>query len=229
MIQMIEMKCPSCGANLSVEKEREMMYCDYCGAKIMLCNDHEYIYRRIDEAKIKKAETDRMVRMRELDLEMERQQQKKRKNKIKGIASIVLAILGIICILIGCIGMYIKNESIEILTLVGFLFFLIIMCIWIASDDQQEMDIPDGRVRVPDIAINASMLNYKAIKVAFDSAGFNNIKCVPLGNITFLTGWLLKPNMTESVTINGKKVITKGEKFDPDAKVVITYYSRSEK
>ena len=133
MIQMIEMKCPSCGANLSVEKEREMMYCDYCGAKIMLCNDHEYIYRRIDEAKVKKAETDRMVRMRELDLEMERQQQEKRNLRIKYIVSLVLGISGGVLFVIGIIIDSLTKNDPSIFFCLGAVLWMVIAYIWLLS------------------------------------------------------------------------------------------------
>lgn len=33
---MIELKCKSCGANLSVEEDREFGFCQYCGAKYIL-------------------------------------------------------------------------------------------------------------------------------------------------------------------------------------------------
>ena len=38
----------------------------------MVQNNNEYIYRHIDEAGIKKAETDRMVRMKQMEMEEKR-------------------------------------------------------------------------------------------------------------------------------------------------------------
>ncbi len=68
-IQFISVKCPNCNANLSVEEGRSFAYCSYCGSKVMIHNENEHIYRNIDEAGIKQAETDRMVRMKELEME----------------------------------------------------------------------------------------------------------------------------------------------------------------
>ena len=68
-IQLLATKCPSCGAELEVEKGRESIFCSYCGTKILINNDHEYIYRNIDEARIKESENEREIRLRELELE----------------------------------------------------------------------------------------------------------------------------------------------------------------
>ena len=76
-IKLIPVKCPECGASLNAEEGRQQMFCQYCGAKIILSNDNEYIIRTIDEAGIKKAEVDRSIQMKKLELaEKERQFQK---------------------------------------------------------------------------------------------------------------------------------------------------------
>lgn len=62
-INLISIKCPGCGADLSVEDNREFSSCSYCGTKVKINNDNEYIYRTIDEAGIKQAETDRIVKL----------------------------------------------------------------------------------------------------------------------------------------------------------------------
>lgn len=59
----------------------------------------------------------------------------------------------------------------------------------------------------------------------FSSAGFTNIQCVPLNDLT--TGLLKKPHMVESNTINGQKINSGERKFSPDASVVISYHSFS--
>ena len=63
-IELISIKCPECGATLSIEENREQAYCTYCGTKILLHNEKEYVYRHIDEAEITTAETDRMIRLK---------------------------------------------------------------------------------------------------------------------------------------------------------------------
>lgn len=67
-ITLNSIKCPECGAMLPIEEGRTQVFCTYCSAKVIITNENEHIYRHIDEAGIKQAETNRMVRMRELDL-----------------------------------------------------------------------------------------------------------------------------------------------------------------
>lgn len=67
-VSFVPVQCPNCGANLSVESYREYAFCSYCGTKVMINNDNVHIYRTYDEAALRQAETDRMVRLRELEL-----------------------------------------------------------------------------------------------------------------------------------------------------------------
>lgn len=67
-IQFLSIRCPECGANLSIEEGRQQFFCTYCGAKVMMTNDSEKIIRQIDEARIKEAETERMVKMKKLEM-----------------------------------------------------------------------------------------------------------------------------------------------------------------
>ena len=64
-IDLVSLKCPDCGAQLNIEQGRKEAFCSYCGAKIVVNNENEHIYRYIDEAALKRAETEHMVRMNE--------------------------------------------------------------------------------------------------------------------------------------------------------------------
>ena len=66
--KLISVKCPDCGQTLSIEENRTQAFCSYCGARILISNENEYIVRQVDEAGIKKAETERIVRLRELEI-----------------------------------------------------------------------------------------------------------------------------------------------------------------
>ena len=67
-ISFISVKCPQCGANLSIEEDRDMAFCTYCGTKIIIHNENGHIYRHIDEAGIKQTETDRMIMLKKMEL-----------------------------------------------------------------------------------------------------------------------------------------------------------------
>lgn len=65
-------KCPECDANLPIEEGRERVFCSYCGTPVIITNENEKVIRHIDEAKIKRAETDRMIQLEQLELEKKR-------------------------------------------------------------------------------------------------------------------------------------------------------------
>ncbi len=59
---MKQIKCPNCGANISVSDDRDLFFCEYCGAKIDKSGGKitfEVINRIVDEAKIKEVELER--------------------------------------------------------------------------------------------------------------------------------------------------------------------------
>ena len=56
--KLISVKCPDCGQTLSIEENRTQAFCTYCGAKVLISNENEYVFRQVDEANIKKAETE---------------------------------------------------------------------------------------------------------------------------------------------------------------------------
>ena len=68
MINTISVKCPECGASLSFEENRKKAFCSYCGSEVILNKENEFIYRKIDDAKVIQAETDRTIRLKELEI-----------------------------------------------------------------------------------------------------------------------------------------------------------------
>lgn len=98
-IQFVSVRCPDCGAELSIENGREQAFCSYCGAKVLVHNDNEHIYRNIDEARIKEAENERILRLRELELE-EKENSRSRKSLFiaYGVALGFVLIGALICI-----------------------------------------------------------------------------------------------------------------------------------
>lgn len=71
-VKLTSVKCPECGANLPIEEGRERLFCSYCGTPVIVTNENEKIVRHIDEAKIKRAETDRVIKYGQLELEKKR-------------------------------------------------------------------------------------------------------------------------------------------------------------
>lgn len=217
-------KCPSCGADLPVEEGREKIFCSFCGTPIVITNENEHIYRHIDEAGIKQAETDRMVELKKLEiLEKKRAEAEKRKS-LKMKLSIALGAAAVIFILIGYAG-----DAYGFI-MPGMVCAIILMYMWIGSmnskDEDDDIDLGD-KIRIPSGVDDFSGKNYQSIEAKFRSAGFGNIQCIPLRDLT--TGFLKKPNMVESITINGKDIeeFNSRAKVSANAAVIISYHSFS--
>lgn len=100
-VKFTSVKCPECGANLPIEEGREKIFCSYCGTPIIMTDENEYTYRHVDEAEVKRAETEQLVHLKELEME---EKEKDRKRKVKAIAySIVgvVVVIGMILMLLG--------------------------------------------------------------------------------------------------------------------------------
>ena len=64
---------------------------------------------------------------------------------------------------------------------------------------------------------------YLEIESGFKSAGFTNVQCIPLQDLSL--GIMKKSNVVNSVTIDGQEISDRNKKYSPDVSVVITYHS----
>lgn len=106
MKSFMEVKCPRCGADLDIETDREMIFCQYCGAKIILTDENTYTINKnitinktihtVDDAKITRAETERLVQMHQMELEHQKLQRRSTTLVLKIVFSIILALLTVI-------------------------------------------------------------------------------------------------------------------------------------
>lgn len=220
-------KCHSCGAPYSLEKGRDKAFCKYCGSEILLINENEYTVRHIDEASIKRAEAEQMILLKKLDLEEKKRlsEEKAKRNKI--IISLVLAAVGLAMMILGNIGGKESGDPDSELYMIGFmgLFPLMGACfVWIGSTNKSKVS-SDGRVKVPNSISGYEGKNFESIKSILENAGFTNIKSVPLKDLRL--GILKKPGGVESITINGERISSGGDKFLPTASVLISYHSFS--
>ena len=223
-IKMIPVKCPQCGADLTIEEGRQSLYCQYCGAKVIVQNENEHIYHTIDDAAVKQAETDRIVKLKQMELAEKKESAREKYKSFKIKLSIILGIIAIVCI---GIGFNVDDEAGAGFGVAGMFAGLILIYSWVLDPNKEDNDDSDGRVKVPDSISDYEKKSYVAIESAFRSAGFTNVKCVPLNDLT--TGLLKKPGWVESITINGRSITSGGRKFLPDASVVISYHSFSGK
>lgn len=217
-INLTSVKCPDCGAQLPIEEGRTQLFCSYCGAKIIMTNENEYIYHHVNDAEMKKAETERIVKMKKLELSEKAREAQEKKNKVKMIISIILGAFIIICFAVGYAG-----DAFGMI-MPGMVGCIIIM--WMNKDKEEEDDSDYGdKVRIPSSVIDFEDKNYASIEAMFRSAGFTNIKCVPLCDLTM--GLFKKPGSVDSITVKGEEITSGGKKVSPDVPVVISYHSLS--
>lgn len=211
-------QCPACGANLSVEEGREKIFCTYCGSQVTVTNENEHIFRHIDEAKIKQAETDQVIRLKEMELE-EKENRKKRKSRAiaYGIALGFVLIGALICIWAPLVGMWgvIIGGWIALYTAVS-------------NDDshkkrQKRYANPD-EVCISELMTDYYEKNYNVVVQLFQAAGFSNVNAVPLNDLNSRTA--RKNGQVEDVSINGNEDFEEGDIFPKDSTVLITYHSK---
>ena len=135
---MIALKCPACGADLSVDDNLQQCFCQYCGTKIQVADcTTTHTYRTVDEARIKEAEVREQIRLEELELEERKEAARERRKGLKIKATIILGILSAVFIVVGNIGREViedPNSSIKNLSTIGVLCLIPIFFIWRRND-----------------------------------------------------------------------------------------------
>jgi len=227
-VKLIAVKCPECGATLNIEEDRTQAFCTYCGTKVLVHNENEHIYRNIDEARIARAKTERIVKEKQMEFAERRwiAQETRRKNKVK--LALILGIAGGVLMVIGFMaGEATGNGDSSLYTIAIVGLFALEAAAFIAMSNRDEEDnnsIYSDTAKLPELAWNYERKDYKAVEAVLRSAGFTNIRCVPLNDLAF--GVIYKPGMVESVTINGNDNISPNRKYSKDASIVISYHSR---
>lgn len=87
----------------------------------------------------------------------------------------------------------------------------------------REAILSDNEVKVLSSASDYKYKNYSDVVTSLEDAGFTNIKTEPVYDIYF--GFLVSEGELKAVTIDGKSSFRKGDIFQNDAEVIITYHS----
>lgn len=130
----------------------------------------------------------------------------------------MLKIIVSLALFIGGLAMMFFNKSI-----VGLYAIMGAGYIWLLTLNKDEDDNLGDKAKVPSSISDFKKKNYTTIEAIFKSAGFTNVKCVPLNDLTI--GVLKRPGTVESITINGHNITYGGRKFLKDAPIVISYHS----
>lgn len=221
MKTLINLTCPQCNATLSVEEGREMLFCSYCGHKILLNDENKHTIHYIDDAAIKRAETERMIQLKELEME-----EKKRTNK--KVAVIIWLVITIVLGVIGIIGMSEDEEG-----LMMCLMLAMIVGIWgalglfafpAANKKKKAIRVAnEDEVQITDKLSYYHEKHYETICGLYKNAGFVNVSTLPMHDLKLLE--FKKNGLVKEITINGEDDFDEGDVFKKTDPVVIMYHS----
>ena len=138
-VRFVSVKCPNCNGSLNIEEERTTVFCTYCGSKVLMQNENEYVYREIDEAGMKQAETDRIIRLKQMELEEKKLAAAEKTKQVKILFTVVLAAVGILIMIIGFSPAFADS----FLGIVGMFPLLGSVCIWLMSGKENEKEGAD--------------------------------------------------------------------------------------
>lgn len=209
-------KCPECGASLDVEEGRKQLFCSYCGSKVLINNENEHIYRHIDEARIKEAETDRLIKLKELELESEDRKNRKNLITVWVIATGIFALLGVIGIITG-------NDNLEMCILIAMNVALWGGIFLFANKNKKRHVVNNSDVVISSVMSNCAGKNYNNVLELYKGAGFVNVTAVPLEDLNVFT--IMNSGKVECVSINGEDDFDEGDVFPKTSNVLIAYHS----
>lgn len=137
-MNLIELKCKECGASLKANAELKKVSCNYCGVVFFIDDGTTaHVYKKIDEARIKEAETNGQIRLKELEMEAKEKEYKRKVLKYKLIASLISIVIGIILF---CLGNFLGNEYDEdwgLLSMLGLFPFMAPFFIFLGMGDSK--------------------------------------------------------------------------------------------
>ena len=223
-IKITSVKCPDCGSTLPIEEGRTQVFCSYCGAKVIITNENEHIYRHIDEAGIKQAETNRMVRMRELDLAEKNTSDKKMLTTVWLAATGIVGAIGIILMILpdenlGITGLLLLELTVGLAIGGGTLIFKVL-----PEKEMERALLSNGGIKFPKALEPFSDQYIDVVERTLQSTGFNNITTINMHDITF--GILQKPGKVETINVNGENITSGGKVYSPDVPITITYHGK---
>lgn len=227
-ISLISVKCPDCGQTLSIENNRTQAFCTYCGAKILIHNENEHIFRTIDEAGVQQAETDRLIKLKELELEEKRLKQQSTLRKILMPIWLILSIV--------ILGIVIARWSTEDGFGAAFLMLFYLggpvigggayLLFYLLPEKETERKLAQsGGIRFPKGLEPFSEKQYTAIENALSDAGFTNVRCVNLHDLNIFTA-LVNNGKVNTISVDGKEITSGGKVFMPNVQISITYHGK---
>ena len=149
---------------------------------------------------------------------------------IMNIGSYVFAALLIVIGIIAMFYFYAFDGALHFLSTAGFVIAIVGGIIYSGSSNKKktkelvDVDPNVEMLELPSVGSMTVFTSYTAFVEVYKAAGFENIKCIPLGD---LKGPLdkRKVNRIGDVTIDGKSFVFYGNRAPKTVPIVITYHS----
>ena len=140
-VTIISIKCPECGASLNIENNRTRAFCSYCGAKIIINNENEYTYRHIDEAGIKQAETEQIIRLKQMELAEKERISSEKTKRLKIVISLIILFVGVVLMAVGFLAGSASGDSDSGFYALGIIGLLLFMSpVFILTNNKKDED-----------------------------------------------------------------------------------------
>ncbi len=162
-----------------------------------------------------------MIHIKEMELAEKEQKRSKSKRVLAIVAAVLLLLIGVTMVAMGP-----KDPDDPGYILI---IFALLIGLWGGFDslnnrkkDKRRSRTQNG-VTITNAMAHSKGKNYKTIALMLESAGFSNIRCIPMNDLNFFTSG--KNGQIESIVIDGYEDIEEGNIFAFDAPVIITYHS----
>ena len=133
-MKVIEARCPGCGATVHFELGQKKAFCNYCGSPVAVEDAEEHVTRNIDEADLKRAETEQSIRLKELELREREMEREAKRKPLKIGGCILLGVIGAVCLIVG-FGDW--NHTSFGVTYVGLICLIAVMGIALSGNDKK--------------------------------------------------------------------------------------------
>ena len=133
-MKVIEARCPGCGATVHFEPGQKKAFCNYCGSTVAVEDAEEHVTRNIDEADLKRAETEQLIRLKELELREREMEREAKRKPLKIGGCILLGVIGAVCLIVG-FGDW--NHTSFGVTYVGLICLIAVMGIALSGNDKK--------------------------------------------------------------------------------------------
>lgn len=201
-MKLIKLQCPNCNSPLEAESGRGMMFCQYCGTKIMLDDGSRNININKNVNKTINQNINQRIDKTVRHIDEARLTEFKTKRNFTLLKYGGIALVVVIIVIVSAIQGFFSDRE---------------------KKKQAEEGIAKGYIAVAEAEYSMEGDNYQTVLKQLEANGFINIETIDLDDADekeFRKG----DGDVESVSIAGNSSFQKGDYFDPNAKIIISYH-----